>query len=79
MPVFLPEASHGQRSLVGCGPQGHMTEVTEHTRTHAMMYIIPEIQLGARDAASKMVHLASTSEGRFSPRNSPSQKERSPL
>ena len=64
---------------MGCGPQGHMTEVTEHTRTHAMMYIIPEIQLGARDAASKMVHLASTSEGRFSPRNSPSQKERSPL
>ena len=31
-PIFLPEESHGQRSLVGCGPQGHkesdMTEAT---------------------------------------------------
>jgi len=31
-PVFLPGESHGQRSLVGYGPQGHkeldMTEVT---------------------------------------------------
>ena len=30
-PVFLPEESHGQRSLAGYGPQGHtqldMTEV----------------------------------------------------
>ena len=34
-PVFLPEESHGQRSLAGCDPWGHeesdMTEVTEHT------------------------------------------------
>ena len=22
-PVFLPEKSHGQGSLAGCGPQGH--------------------------------------------------------
>ncbi|KAM7236965.1 hypothetical protein CapIbe_011209, partial [Capra ibex] len=22
-PVFLPGDSHGQRSLVGCSPQGH--------------------------------------------------------
>ena len=33
-PVFLPGESHGQRSLVGCSPQGHtgldMTEVTQH-------------------------------------------------
>ena len=31
-PVFLPGESHGQRSLIGCGPQGHKesdtTEVT---------------------------------------------------
>ena len=31
-PVFLPEESHGQRSLVGYSPRGHkesdMTEVT---------------------------------------------------
>ena len=30
--IFLPEESHGQRSLVGYGPQGHkeldMTEAT---------------------------------------------------
>ena len=34
-PVFLPEESHGQRSLAGCSPQGHKqldtTEATEHT------------------------------------------------
>ena len=33
-PVFLPGESHGQRSLMGCSPQGHKesdtTEVTEH-------------------------------------------------
>ena len=32
-PVFLPEESHGQRSLAGCSPEGctelDMTEVTE--------------------------------------------------
>ena len=34
-PAFLPGESHGQRSLVGYGPQGHKetdtTEATEHT------------------------------------------------
>ena len=34
-PVFLPGESHGQRSLVGCGPQGQKDsdacEATEHT------------------------------------------------
>ena len=34
IPVFLPEESHGQRSLGGQGPWGHResdtTEVTEH-------------------------------------------------
>ena len=34
-PVFLPEESHGQRSLEGYSPQGHkesyMTEETAHT------------------------------------------------
>ena len=37
-PVFLPEESHGQRSLVGYSPQGHeeldMIEVTEHSMWH---------------------------------------------
>ena len=35
-PILLPGESHGQRSLVGCGPWGHkdsdVTEVTEHTQ-----------------------------------------------
>ena len=37
--VFLPEESHGQRSLVGNSPWGckelDTTEVTEHTHTRA--------------------------------------------
>ena len=35
MPAFLPEKSHGQKSLAGYGPWGHKesdtTEVTEHS------------------------------------------------
>ena len=35
MPVLLPGESHGQRSLVGYGPDGHKeldtTEVIQHT------------------------------------------------
>ena len=37
IPVFLPGASRGQRSLVGYSPEGHkesdMTEVTEHAHS----------------------------------------------
>ena len=37
-PVFLPGASHGQRSLVGCRPWGHIdsdsTEGTKRIHTH---------------------------------------------
>ena len=37
-PVFLPRESHGQRSLVGCCPQGRtesdMTEVTQNECMH---------------------------------------------
>ena len=37
-PVFLPRESCGQRSLVGCCPQGHTqldtTEVTQHACMH---------------------------------------------
>ena len=30
-PVFLPRESHGERSLVGCGPWGHKeSDTTEH-------------------------------------------------
>ena len=35
-PVFLPGKFHGQRSLVGCSPQGHKeSDTTEHTHTRA--------------------------------------------
>ena len=38
-PVLLPGKSHGQRSLVGCSPQGrtesYMTERTQHAHTSA--------------------------------------------
>ena len=41
-PAFSPEESHGQRSLMGCGPQGHreadLTEVTEHARLQGTIY-----------------------------------------
>ena len=39
-PVLLPRESHGQRSLVGCSPQGHKeldsTEATQHTHTYTL-------------------------------------------
>ena len=35
-PMFLPEESHGQRSLAGYGPWGHKeSDTTEHKCTHA--------------------------------------------
>ena len=43
-PVFLPEESHGQRSLEGYSPRGRkevdMTEATEHngTRCHDLSF-----------------------------------------
>ena len=35
-PVFLPRESRGQRSLVGCTPQGHKEMGTAEQRTHGM-------------------------------------------
>ena len=39
-PVFLPEKSHGQRSLVGYGPQGRKdsdtSEATQHSHVHSL-------------------------------------------
>ena len=36
-PVFLPEESHGQRSLAGYSPRGHKeSDMTEHTH-YAML------------------------------------------
>ena len=35
IPVFLPEEFHGQKSLMGCSPQGHKgSDTTELTRSH---------------------------------------------
>ena len=44
-PVFLPEKSHGQRSLAGCGPRGRKeSDTTErahtHTHTHTHTHVI---------------------------------------
>ena len=46
-PVFLPEESHGQRSLVGCCARGHKeSDTTEcssthiHTHTHIKMIFV---------------------------------------
>ena len=40
LPVFLPEKSHGQRSLVGYSPWDHKeSDTTEHTRIHEYINI----------------------------------------
>ena len=36
-PVFLPEESHGQRSLVGYSPWGCRVEQGEHTHTEELI------------------------------------------
>ena len=34
-PVFLPEKSHGQRSLAGCSPKGRkVLDMTEHSHNY---------------------------------------------
>ena len=38
-PVFLPEESHGQRSLAGCSPWGHRESDTTEATGHAPMDI----------------------------------------
>ena len=44
-PVFLPEESHGQRSLVGYSPCGHkesdMTEATEQAGVRSPLMCVP--------------------------------------
>ena len=41
--IFLPEESHGQKSLAGCSPWGHtesdMTEGTQHAHMSSIQYI----------------------------------------
>ena len=42
-PVFLPEKSHRQRSLVGYSPKGHKeSDTTEHTEQTAHMVYLKE-------------------------------------
>ena len=41
-PIFLPEKSHGQRSLVGCSPRGcKELDMTKQLSTHASVKIVP--------------------------------------
>ena len=55
-PVFLPEESHGQRSLAGCSPWGHKeSNVTEYAHSNnsnwksqdfklpSMLFLLPKI------------------------------------
>jgi len=37
-PVFLPEKSHGQRSLVGFSPKGHKESLSTHTSLYCTLY-----------------------------------------
>ena len=41
-PIFLPEKSHGQWSLVGCSPRGcKELDTTKQLSTHASVKIVP--------------------------------------
>ena len=43
-PVFLPEKSHGQRSLASCGPAGGKeSDTTGRTHTHTHTHTSPFI------------------------------------
>ena len=39
--VFLPEKSHGQRSLVGYSPWGHKKSDTKEATEHEELYSVP--------------------------------------
>ena len=57
-PVSLPGESHGQRSLVGCSPQGctesDTTEATLHTHVHAVyMSMLFSVWSGSHHVASR--------------------------
>ena len=37
-PIFMPGKFHGQRSLAGCSPWGHIeSDITKHTHTHLLL------------------------------------------
>ena len=48
-PVFLPEKSHGQKSMADSSPQGlknsDMTEATEHTCTLAIAQLVRSVRI----------------------------------
>ena len=44
-PVFFPENSHGQRKLVGCGPQGRKeSDMTEQLSMHTYSFLHARIR-----------------------------------
>ena len=45
-PVFLPGKSHGQRSLVGCGPLGHRESDTTERLTRGLDYCHDSLKPG---------------------------------
>ena len=58
-PVFLPGESHGQRSLVGCGPWGHRESDMTGQLTLSMTMTCPP---KAFEKALKEIYLYSTTE-----------------
>ena len=53
-PVFLPEKSHGQRSLVGSSPKGHK-ESNETENTHIALFLAPFIPCEPQGILSSLV------------------------
>ena len=51
-PVLLPGESHGQRSLVGCSPQGRKeSDTTEHAHMHSIIInnvLVPNVSWGSQ-------------------------------
>ena len=63
-PVFLPGDSHGQRSLAGCRPRGHIesdtTEATQHIFTSLWGEYLPghEAEYETGDGAQHLHYIA---------------------
>ena len=69
-PVFLPEGSHGQRSLAGYSPWGHTkldtTEATQHACTNHLEIPCLEILIQWVSEGPKNLHFNKDSKSQFS-------------